>query len=62
MNRQIGCPAAHRTHRYVAVHALAKVVVELTVDIGVDVAAIAEVVEVHHACGNPTLTRMLPME
>ena len=62
MDRQNGFPAAHSADRDVVAHTFAQIVVEFTVDICVDVAAIAEVVEVHHARRNPTSTRMLPME
>ncbi|MEO8264570.1 MAG: hypothetical protein ABI706_03570 [Ilumatobacteraceae bacterium] len=62
MDRQFGIPAAHRADRHVPAHTPPQVSVELTVDERIDVAAIAEMIEVHHAGGNPTSLRMLPAE
>ncbi len=62
MDRQFGVPAAHRADGNVTAHTTPQIAVEFTVDERVDVAAIAEMVEVHHADGNPTSTQMLPAE
>ena len=62
MDRQFGIPVAHRADRHVLADTTPQVSVEFTVDERVDVAAIAEMIEVHHAGGNPTSLRMLPAE
>jgi len=62
MDRQSGIPAAHRADRNVLADTTPQVSVEFAVDERVDVAAIAEMIEVQHAGGNPTLLRMLPAE
>ncbi len=62
MDRQFGSPAAHRANGNVLAHTTPQAAVEFTVDERVDVAAIAEMVEVHHSVGNPTSTQMLPAE
>ena len=62
MDRQFGVPAAHRADGNVIAHTSPQFAVELTVDERVDVAAVAEMNEVHHAGGNPTSTWMLPAE
>lgn len=62
MDRQFGVPAAHRADGNVTAHTTPRIAVELTVDERVDVAAVAEMIEVYHAGGNPTSTRMLPAE
>ena len=62
MDRQFGIPVAHRADRHVLADTTPQVSVEFTVDERVDVAAIAEMIEVHHAGGNPTSPRMLPAE
>lgn len=62
MDRQFGIPAAHRANGNMLAHTTPQVAVELTVDERVDVAAIAEMIEVHHAGGNPTALRILPVE
>lgn len=62
MDRQFGVPAAHRADGNVTAHTTPQLAVELTVDERVDVAAVAEMIEVHHTGGNPTSTQMLPAE
>lgn len=62
MDCQFGVPAAHRADRNVIARTTPQVAVELTVDERVEVAAVAEMIEVHHAAGNPTSTQMLPAE
>mgnify|MGYP001275823054 FL=1 len=62
MDGQFGIPAAHRTDGNVLAHTSPQVSVEFTVDERIDVAAMAEMIEVHHAGGNPTSPRMLPAE
>lgn len=62
MDRQFGVPAAHRADGNVTAHTSPQIAVELTVDERVEVATVAEMIEVHHAGGNPTSTRILPAE
>ena len=62
MDRQFGIPAAHWADRNVLAHTTPQDSVEFTVDERVDVTPIAEMIEVHHAGGNPTSLRMLPAE
>ena len=62
MDRQSGIPIAHRADRNVVAHTTPQTSVEFTVDERIDIAAIAEMIEVHHAGGNPTSLRMLPAE
>ena len=62
MDRQSGIPTAHRADRNVVAQTTPQVPVEFTVNERIDVAAIAEMIEVHHAGGNPTSLRMLPAE
>ena len=62
MDRQSGIPVAHRAPRNVVAHTIPQVSVEFTVDERIDVMAIAEMIEVHHAGVNPTSLRMLPGE
>ena len=62
MDRQLGILAAHRAGGNVISYSTPQVAVELTVDERVDVAAVAEMFQVHHAGGNPTSTQMLPAE
>ncbi len=62
MDRQFGIPVAHWAGGNVLAHATPKVSVEFTVDERIEVAAIAEMIEGHHAGGNPTSPRMLPRE
>jgi len=62
MDRQFRISVAHRADRNVLTHTSPQVCGEFTVDERVDMAAIAEMIEVHHAGGNPTSLRMLPAE
>jgi len=62
MDRQFRISVAHRADRNVLTHTSPQVCGEFTVDERVDIAAIAEMIEVHHAGGNPTSLRMLPAE
>lgn len=62
MDRQFGVPTAHRADRNVFAHTTPQVSIELTVDECIEVAAIAEMIEVHHEGGNPRSLRMLPAE
>jgi len=62
MDRQFRISVAHRTDCNVDAHASPQVSVEFTVDERIEVAAIAEMIEAHHAGGNPTWPRMLPAE
>ena len=62
MDRQFGVPAAHRADGNVTAHTTPQLAVELTINESVDVAAVAEMIEVQHAGGNPTSLRMLPAE
>ena len=62
MDRQFGIPVAHRADCNVIAHTTPQVSAEFTVDERIEVAAIAEMIEAHHAGGNPTSLRMLPAE
>ena len=62
MDRQFGTPVTHRAVGNVIANPALQSAVELAVDERVEVAAEAEVIEVHHAGRNPTSTQMLPAE
>jgi hypothetical protein len=62
MDRQFGPVATHRALGNVIEHPTSKVAIEFSIDKRVEVATVAEMVEAHHAGGNPILTRMLPTE
>ncbi len=46
-------PPAHAALDDVIAHSLAQLAVEFAIDEGVEVAPVAQVVEVHHVGGNP---------
>jgi hypothetical protein len=62
MDRQFCISAAHRAHGNVTTHTTPQATVELAVNERIEVAAVAEMIEVHHTCGNPTMPQMLPTE
>lgn len=62
MNRQFGVTPAHRARADVAADAPQPLSVQLTVDQGVQVASIPEVLKAHHVRGNPGTRRKLPAE
>lgn len=62
MHRQLSIPVAHRADGNVVTHSTPDVAVELPIDERIEVAPVAEMVQVHHAGGNPMSTQMLPAE
>jgi hypothetical protein len=62
MDRQFGPLSTHRARGNVIAHPTSEAAVEFSIDKRVKVATVAEMVEAHHAGGNPTSTRMLPTE
>jgi hypothetical protein len=62
MNRQFGAMETHRADGNVIAYPTSKPAVEFPIDKRVEVATEAEMVEAHHAGGNPTSTWMLPAE
>lgn len=62
MHGQLGIPATHRTFGDMVGDTAPEPAVELAIDEGVDVTAVAEVVDAQHAGGNPLPDRLLPAE